>query len=321
MTEHRNAMRTRTGRVLAATLALAACLVAGAGPQGADMPAQAAASAMSTPAGLPGITKPGGDVTLAAPMDGRVMSVLVEEGSLVGAGDVIAAMDDRVARAAVALAEAEAAQTAAIDRARAELSLASRDLARLEESARSHAASASEIDRAENLVSVTKATLDEAIERQRISQRRLELERARLEDHYVRAPFAGVVVRVDAEEGAAVNLAEPIARVVSLDTLEADLHLPAGLYGGVEAGDGVELSASEPFGSVLRATVAAVEPIVDAGSRTFRCRVRIDNPGRRLPAGFVVRLSADEAAAVAVRADAARAARLASTPLSSGVDR
>lgn len=258
------------------------------------------------PAPLPAVTRPARDVSLAAPFDGRLASIWVEEGDIVERGDTLASMDDRVARAAVALAEADARKVAAIDRAVTDRDLAARDLERLQASAASGAATESELDRARNRFDAAEAALAAAHETREIAQRRLALEQARLEEHHVRAPFAGIVVRIDSEAGAALNLADPIVRMVSLETLKADLHLPASLYGGLAVGEEVRLLANEPLALECEGSVLSIEPLIDAGSRTFRCRVEIANPGGGLPAGFVVRLKADAYEAIAKTAEAER---------------
>lgn len=270
---------------------------------------------------MPAVVRPGRDVTLAAPLDGRLARILVEEGDTVERGDTIAQMDDRVAQAAVARARVEAAATAGVTRARCELELAQRQLSRLEASAARNAATVSELDEARTAVARTEAALDEATERVNIAKARLSLEEARLEEHAIRAPFDGVVVRIDAEDGAALNLAEPILRIVTLDHLEADLHLPAELIGATRPGQPITLVANRPFDTTrLRATVAAAEPIIDAGSDTFRCRVRIDNPEATLPAGFIVRIDDAQRRALASLAAMQRAAKQGAERVEAGVD-
>jgi len=310
------ARRRRWSIITAATLASCAAMTAASGAATATPVPRAEAGAErasiagsnSTARLLPAVVRPGRDVTLAAPLDGRLGTVLVEEGERVEANEVLARMDDGVARASVELARVEAGNAATVRRAKAELGLALKQLARLERSAASQAATANELDEARTAVERSEAALQDAEQRLETARARLTLEEARLEEHAVRAPFDGVVLRVDAEVGAALNLAEPILRVVSLDELEADLHLPAAMIGSLEAGDVVTLAADKPVGVAIQATVASAEPLIDTASGTFRCVVKIENPGAALPAGFLVRLGDAERSRITARATLRQAA-------------
>ncbi len=255
--------------------------------RGADTPPASAHA--RAPRTLPAIVRPARDVILGAPQDGVLLSVLVSEGERVAQGQVLASLDDRAARAAVALAESEAARTADLRRAESDLAHARTRLERLRTSAQGGGASSMEIDDAQRAVDRAEADRDSAIERIESARQRLALERARLDQHAIAAPFAGVVVRVEAECGAALNHADPVLRLIDPDAQEAEVYLPAALFATVRAGQTLVLEADAPISTTLTGRIASVDPVIDAPTGTIRCRVELPNPGASRPAGFLVR--------------------------------
>lgn len=152
------------------------------------------------------------------------------------------------------------------------------------------AASEVEVDKAQGRVQQAKVALSEALEQARMAESRLELERTRLETHELRAPFDGRIIDVEASKGQSMTQAEPVLTMANLQTLRAELYVPISWYDALELGEAYELLAAEPVGQTLKGTLVAAQPVVDAGTRTFRCAFEIDNTDEQWPAGFVVRL-------------------------------
>ena len=84
--------------------------------------------------GLPGVTQPSQQVTLSVPVEGVLSELLVTEGTEVEAGQPIARLDDRIARAAVASAAMAGSSAAAV--AASNASSASRILASIASNSR-----------------------------------------------------------------------------------------------------------------------------------------------------------------------------------------
>jgi len=239
---------------------------------------------------LYGLTRPGREVVLSAPFEGVLMDLYVDEGQTVAKGELLGTMDDRVAKAAVASAGAKAQADADVAYARLELSLAELLLKRTKESHASKAASPHELDEARIRRDQAAASLKSAEQAKRIAERNLTLEQTRLENHRIRAPFAGRVTRVYTDSGATIATSDDVLKLVSLRTLHAELFLPVELYGVLQAGESCSLTASEPVSGAIEATLLTAEPIIDPATRTFRCVFEIHNPDENLPAGFTVQL-------------------------------
>ncbi len=237
--------------------------------------------------GLPGIVEPARQVELSFPEERVVQQFRVKEGAQVQAGEILVVMDNREARQAVLGAEAAAERTAVIRRAELELNLADQLLQRLQR-LDPGARSARELEEAQARRDQAAASLDLAREEKVQAERRLELERARLESLNVRAPFAGQIVRVDAVSGQTMNRAETLLEMANMERLQCELYLPLQWFGQLEIGGEYSLLAGAPVNRRLNAKLISHSPLIDPATQTFRCVLEIDNHDRQLPAGFSV---------------------------------
>ena len=179
---------------------------------------------------------------------------------------------------------------AEIDRATVDLEEAEEQLCRIAKVFQDGATADFELRRAEIAVRRAKALRQEALEKQALAQINLELEERRLARYRIVAPFDGTVVRIDAEEGAMLTVEHPVLLLVDLDTLQAQVNLPASSYGQLTVGDLFPFNAEGPVRGQLMGRLTTVDPIIDTASQTFRCVFAIENTRAPLPAGFAVHL-------------------------------
>lgn len=238
---------------------------------------------------IPGVARPVHDVIKTAPVDGVIMELRCAEGDLVKAGDPLAILDNRVAVAAVAAARAATDRIAAIDMAKRNIEFARRHLDRVEEAAASQASNATEVDEARAELARAEAALAMAIEDRTQARLNLALEEAKLEQHVIRAPFDGRVVRVLSDLGATVTPSTPILQIVAMDTLVIELPMPARCYGSLQEGQYYELHADDPVLTPLACRLRVQGQVIDSASGTFRCVFDVPNGSGTLPAGFSVR--------------------------------
>lgn len=148
----------------------------------------------------------GGLINLASSREGLITRVLVEEGAEVAKGQLLATLDDRPSRLALALAERESAQAQALRPALVlKLESARREEARLRGLVQKDGASAQELDQARDARLLGEADLQTqdasiAIARAKVDQARYEVEQ-----RLVRAPLAGRIVRRMARPGDGVS--------------------------------------------------------------------------------------------------------------------
>lgn len=222
---------------------------------------------------------------VGSPIVGVVSEILVERGDRVEAGQVIARLESSVQAAAVASARSKALSAAEVEAARANLEFARGREARALDLSRRQMLADELVDEARTQARLAAQRLAQAGNDRRIWQQELALAEARLAQHEIRAPIAGVVVDRLVEAGERVE-EQPLARIVATDPLRVELVMPAAAYREVRAGAMVKVAPELPDTAPLHATVTRIDPIVDAASNTFRVRLELPNPDSALPAGL-----------------------------------
>lgn len=198
-------------------------------------------------------------VELVSEIAGKVVGLAFEEGSRVRAGDVLVKLDDAELAAQLARAESRVA----LARAQAE---------RQKQLVAAGGTSQAEVDAAESEVKVLQAEV--------------ELAGALLAKTEVRAPFDGVVGLRYVSVGANIKTDTRIATLQKLDTIKIEFSVAERHLDRIRTDAEVQISVtglSEPFPG----KIYAVEPRIDAATRTLRLRARAANPGgKAMPGGF-----------------------------------
>jgi len=236
-----------------------------------------------------GLAQPSLRTTMSPPIPGVLMEVRVAEGEMVEKGQILAVMDNRVALAAVRVAHVEANQGGAIEYAKYELALAESLLARLLALEQAHAGAQYELEEARVRRDQAQVKVRTAAEQQLLAERKLEMEEARLESHNIRAPFSGKILSIEGVAGTTMSPSDDLLTLVSLETIEAELHLPLVLFRVLQEGKTYRLRALAPVDREIQGRLRYAAPVIDSATGTFRCVFTIDNPNRSLPAGFAVR--------------------------------
>jgi RND family efflux transporter MFP subunit len=231
------------------------------------------------------------DIAVRSPVDGIIESVLVERGSYIKRGQLIATLASGPQRAALDLARSRAGMQGELKAAEARAELARKKLERAEELVKNNFVSANARDEAiaEHLLALEQ--LRAARENQQLAV--LEAKRAEeiLAQHSVYSPVSGLVVDVVLRPGelATSNQNEPIIRLLEVDPLNVELVLPVGEFGRIKVGRPAKVTTEAPLNSTYNASVEIVDRTVDAASGTFGVRLKLPNPGGRIPAGVKCR--------------------------------
>ena len=217
-----------------------------------------------------GFVRPFRQVAVAAQTGGRVVSLhpAIEQRARVERGETLAQLDDRVARANLARAEADLAGN------QANLALLTKQLARTESLYQQGSVSLNQLDQLESQVTqVRSAILSLKAARQ---SAQVAVDNTRIE-----APFAGRVLDQSAELGAVLGAGQAVATLFTDTAMEVELSLTeseAGLIPGLmDAGQAtavVEWSAgtlTHRYG----ARVQRVSPAINAKTRTLGVTVRV----------------------------------------------
>ena len=204
---------------------------------------------------------------VAALVSGPVAEVLVEVGDRVAKGDLMVRLSADVSLGLRNLREAELQEAeAALETARAQARLASLELRRLENLKKSAAFSQARYE--DKLAEVARydsevVEAEAAVIRAGANLTLTELDLARAD---IRAPYNGVVVALQATEGAYVNTGNPVASLVNDESLEIEADVSADRLSALAPGLQVPIQLDE--GRQFTATVRSVIPTENALTRT-----------------------------------------------------
>jgi len=222
--------------------------------------------------------------------DGVVAEVAVGEGARVRRGDLLIRLADEVQAARVGLARAAAEAEGELRQAAVNRDEALTVWERTRIAASRNAATETELRQARARYEIARAAAEAAEERRGIERRRLELELAAQDQLTIRAPFDGLVTRLDTVAGATLTRADRPVTVADLSVLEAVLFLPAIAWPLLRAGAQVPLAITAPFERTVAARLRHADPVMDAASGRFRAVFTIDNAALALPAGVEAEL-------------------------------
>lgn len=207
---------------------------------------------------------------------GVVSAIRFDSGASVRAGQVLVELDTSVERAQLGSAQARR-QLAVVTEQR------SRQLAQKAAIARS------QLDGDEAQLKTSRADLSALL--------------AQIERKTVRAPFAGRLGIRAVNLGQYLNPGTPITTLEALDLVYVDFTVPQQALGKVATGTPVRISlsgdaeagsATPPGGaskSVFAGTINAVDPSVDASTRTIKLRANVPNKDEQLRPGMFVNVA------------------------------
>ena len=226
-------------------------------------------------------------VEVRAPVDGVIAAIAVTRGDPIRRGQSLVVLQSDAERASVEVATLRAAAQGAILAARNRVEFTTRKLARLAELRKENFSTQQALDEAAVEVQLAEAELQSAIEARDLARADLKRAQEQLALRTIAAPFNGVVVDRLLNPG---DLAEsgsgrkPALRVAQIDTLRADVALPAALFARVRAGARASVTSSVG-GGVYPAMVRSVDRVIDSASGTFIARLEVQNPLGQVPPG------------------------------------
>ena len=234
---------------------------------------------------------------IGSPVVGVVAAMKVDSGDEVRAGQVLVVLRSDVESANVEAASARSIIDADVRAAMANLALMQQRLQRATELQDQGFVSSQATEQARAERDVAAQKLEQARGQRIVSARELGVVQAQLGQRTVRSPFDGVITDRFINAGERVE-DKPMLRLAMLNPLRVELVVPASRYGTVALQDEVSVLPDLPGAMPVMARVTHVDKLIDAASNTFRVRMRLPNPGNKLPAG--ARCRVDLAPTVAV---------------------
>jgi multidrug efflux pump subunit AcrA (membrane-fusion protein) len=111
------------------------------------------------------------------------------------------------------------------------------------------------------------------------AQTAVDLVNLQLEDTTITVPFEGIIVDLPITEGSTVGPQSPVAFIVS-EEVEVAIELEEGRINQISEGQSVSLQLSAYPDQTFPATVASIDPIADANTRTFTVKITpVDEEG------------------------------------------
>jgi len=200
-------------------------------------------------------------IELRPDVEGRLVQILVREGTPVAQGTPLFKIDDAEIRAQV-------------DQIEAERDLARQSLARTRDLLSQKASSQAELERAE-------ATM-------RSNEAQLQRLKVRLERTTVRAPFSGVMGQRFVSLGDYVTSDTRLAALQTVSPQRASFQVPERYAEQVDVGQDVTFRVAALPGREFTGKVDFVDPIIQLPGRTIMVKARVPNPRRELQAGMFI---------------------------------
>lgn len=272
--------RSLTAGLLASALVMVACSEEVAPPVYQLVPVVRRDIVLSARA--EGVIEPVQTVEIKSKASGEIMEVLAEPADVVRRGALLVRVDPRVARNAVAQAEADSLA------AQAELETSESKLARSEALFASGSISEQELEQAR----LDRATAYAALVR---AQRTLQDARIGFEDTEVRAPADGVILTRAVEVGTviasanrAVSGGAVLMTMANLDTVQLRTLVVESDIGKVQPGQPVTITVDAYPNRSFSGSVLKIEPlsVTEQNQTKYPVLVRIPNPDGTLRPGM-----------------------------------
>ena len=202
-------------------------------------------------------------VVMRPEVAGRISRIHFAEGSRVAQGTPLFTLDDSLGQASLNEANAN-----------------------LENSRRA-------ADRAQQLVAqklISQADYDKARAQFGVDQARVATARTMVAKMSLRAPFTGQVGLRAVSVGDYVNVGQDLVTLVRLDPIEVDFSAPDSAIADMHNGQTINLTVDSVPGRTFTGKVLAIDPVIDASSRSVKLRAQIPNPDGLLKPGQFARL-------------------------------
>jgi membrane fusion protein (multidrug efflux system) len=203
-------------------------------------------------------------VTVSAELTGKVVQIAFAAGSTVRAGELLVKQDTSSEEAQLRSAEAAA-------------ELARLNIERLGKLLGERTISQSQYDTAE------------AAYKQAVAQ--ADAIRAAIGKKTIRAPFSGRLGIRQVNLGQVINEGQPIVSLQTLDPIFVDFSLPQQNLPQMKPGLAVRVTTDALPGETIQGRITAINPLVDAATRTLRIQATVANPDERLRPGMYANVS------------------------------
>jgi len=204
------------------------------------------------------------EITVVSEINAAVVALPFIEGSQINKGELIAQLDDSQIAAEVTRSEALYTQ------------------------------SLSAYNRVKKIVDEKAGTpqdLDDALASLKVAEANLKLAEARLNKTRIVAPFSGMIGSRRVSVGSFLLTGDAITELANLNEIRINFSAPEGFLSQLKRGLEVIVYSPVYPGHEVKGKIIAIEPIIDADTRTARIVARVSNPGQKFRPGMSANVS------------------------------
>lgn len=220
-----------------------------------------------------GSLTPYAQTTVKSNVPGDMTRVLVREGQAVAAGQLMAQIETMDLQARLD------AQVAALEEAKARLSIAEKNRVNNLQLLRQNFIS-------QNAFDTTQSTWEAAAAQVRSGEAQARLAHTALDYAQIRAPFAGIVARKMVNPGEKVGVDSPLFALVDLARMEIEAPAPASEIPEVRVGQDARFVVDGFAERTFKGRIERINPTADPGSRSITLYISVDNPEGELKGGM-----------------------------------
>lgn len=255
------------------------------------------------------------EAIISAEIEGKVEQVQADLGDQVTPGQLLVRISDEEQKYIVAQNEAQLRQslerlglkdekdrvkdireTPDVRRARADLTEAEQRFVRTRELVDQGIGPKSDLDQTRARFQAAQATYDQTLNQtrnliQEVERNKalLDLQRKKLRDTLVRAPFAAYVKDRQVTVGQVVRANTPLFTLVKIDPIRLRIEVPERMAPWIKVGQVAEVGVEAFEGRNFSGKVWRISPTVDQTKRTFVVEALIQNPKNELKPGSYAR--------------------------------
>jgi membrane fusion protein (multidrug efflux system) len=228
---------------------------------------------LSRSIGFSGSLAPVTQSTVKTVVPGTLSEVLVREGQSVTFGQLMATIS------AVDLQSKLDAQVAALEEAKARLSIAEKNRENNKQLLNQKFISQNAFDTTQSVWEAAEASV-------RNNEAQVRLARKAVADTRIAAPFAGIVARRMVNAGESVGVDGALFQLVDLAHMEIEAPAPASEIPAVRVGQDVRFAVDGFSGRSFKGRVERINPTADANSRSIMLYISVANPEGELKGGM-----------------------------------
>jgi len=210
---------------------------------------------------------------LAAEVAGALAQVFSDMGDKVTEGQVLARIDPREFQLRLDSAQAQ------FEQVQARLANAKANFQRMKELNNQHLVSAQQYDQSSAEMRVAQADADAA-------EKMVGIARKKLNDTFIRAPFAGSVQKRTVSLGEHVGEGMPLYELIATDPIKLRAPIPERFVPMAKVGLPIDLTIDARPELTFHGAVTRIAPALDENSRTLLIEAEVPNPDGMLKPGY-----------------------------------